>query len=219
MGVARSLERRLERLVDGLSSQLFRGRIQPVELGSRLVREADLERFDTTAGPGAPNAFQVVLGGEAVEADLLETVGAEIARYVDDAAADRGWRLEGPAKVRIEIDTGRRPAYVDVAARVESGPRAPWALLVPAGSAPILEVTVNRSVIGRSRDADLRLAQEDVSRRHALLWRESGSVWLADLGSSNGTFVEGERVGEPVALGGSERVAFGEQVFWFEPAS
>ena len=42
MGLARGIERRLERLVDGLAARLFRGRIHPVELGALLIREADL---------------------------------------------------------------------------------------------------------------------------------------------------------------------------------
>jgi len=218
MGVARSIERRLERLVDGLAAQLFRGRVQPVELGTRVVREADLSRFDTAVGPGAPNAFRVVLGGEPVEAEVLRRVGAEVARFVDDSAADRGWRLDGPTTVELLVDPSRRPAHVEVESRTEPGPRAAWAVLVPidAGGDP-LEVTVNRAVIGRSRDADVRLQHEDVSRRHALLWQESGSTWLADLGSSNGTFLEGDPFREPTAIQGGDRFAFADHPFVLEP--
>ena len=40
MGLARNLERRLEKLVDGLSATVFRGRMHPVDLANRLVRQA-----------------------------------------------------------------------------------------------------------------------------------------------------------------------------------
>lgn len=49
-------------------------------------------------------------------------------------------------------------------------------------------------VIGRSSRADLHLADEGVSRRHALLIRARGHYFIQDLESSNGTFLEGRRV-------------------------
>ena len=78
MGLARGLERRLERLVDGLAAHLFRGRIHPVELGTRIVREADRGVFETHAGPGAPNAFVVTLGGEIEPADAVAEAEREL---------------------------------------------------------------------------------------------------------------------------------------------
>jgi hypothetical protein len=216
MGLARGMERRLERLVDGLASRLFRGRIHPVELGARLVREADLALFETPAGPGAPNAFRVVLGGEPVEAEVLGAVRRELEQFVEDAAADRGWRLEGPARVVIEIAPGERPSFAEVDARVESGPRRRWAVLEPVvGSGPALEITVNRAIAGRSGASDIRVRGEDVSRRHALIWRESGSAWVADLGSSNGTHLNGERLTGPAPLVDGDRLALGDAGFVF----
>lgn len=217
MGVARGLERRLERLVDGLASRLFRGRIHPVELGSRLVREADLAVVETPAGPVAPNAFRVVLGGDAVDADVVAAVRAELARFVEDAAADRGWRLQGPARVVIVVAPDERPSHAAVEAWVEPGRRPPWMLLHPAeGDGEPRAVTVNRAVVGRGGDADVRIAGDGVSRVHALVWRESGSSWVSDLGSSNGTYLNGVRVGGPAKFGAGDRLLFGDVEFMAE---
>jgi hypothetical protein len=213
MGLARGLERRLERLVDGLAARLFRGRVHPVELGSRLVREADLALFETPGGPGAPNVFRVTLGGEPEEAAVLDTVEAELAGYLEDAAADRGWRLEGPAHVEVIIAAGDRASEVEITAEVMAGPRPAWATLVPlAGGGPI-DVTVNRAVVGRSGACDIHLSGDDVSRTHGLIWLEAGSAWVADLGSSNGTFLNGEAVAAPAAIVDGDRIAFGETEF------
>ncbi len=59
MGLARNLERRLERLADGISAAVFRGRMHPVDLANRLVRQADLLVVDEPGGPRIPNRFDV----------------------------------------------------------------------------------------------------------------------------------------------------------------
>jgi pSer/pThr/pTyr-binding forkhead associated (FHA) protein len=55
--------------------------------------------------------------------------------------------------------------------------------------------------IGRSEEADIVLPYDNVSRKHALIWRSEGRSWIRDLGSSNGTSVDGSAVGDrPVPL-------------------
>ena len=217
MGLARGLERRLERLVDGLASRLFKGRVHPVELGSRLVREADLATFETPGGPGAPNAYKVTMGGESVDTEVLTTVRKELAQFVEDAAADRGWRLEGMAWVDVEVVPGDRPSEIAIECWVEPGPRLPWARLDPHETGPSIPITVNRAVVGRSGGADVHIPKDDVSRVHALIWQESGSAWLADLGSSNGTYLNGERIAESVEIADGDRITFGGSEFVIRP--
>ena len=48
-------------------------------------------------------------------------------------------------------------------------------------------------VIGRSRDCDIRLADPNVSRRHAEVRQEGTAYWILDLGSTNGLTVNGRR--------------------------
>jgi len=217
MGLARGLERRLERLVDGLASRLFKGRVHPVELGSRLVREADLALFETPGGPGAPNAYKVTMGGDAVDAEVLTTVRRELAQFVEDAAADRGWRLEGTASVDVEVLPGERPSDLTIECWVEPGPRMPWARLDPHDEGPSIPITVNRAVVGRSGGADVHIPRDDVSRLHALIWQESGSAWMADLGSSNGTYLNGERITSQAEIADGDRITFGGAEYVIRP--
>jgi hypothetical protein len=51
-----------------------------------------------------------------------------------------------------------------------------------------------RSVLGRSRDADVQIEDPNVSRRHAEVVQEGSAWWVVDLGSTNGTEVDGKRV-------------------------
>ena len=84
----------------------------------------------------------------------------------------------------------------------------------------VLPVTSSRVVVGRSRECDVRVDDGNVSRRHCEVVQESPTTWVvADLGSTNGTEVNGRKVsrrtrlddGDRITVGGSELV-FGRTV-------
>ena len=52
----------------------------------------------------------------------------------------------------------------------------------------------NRAVLGRSRDADVQIEDQNVSRRHAEVVQQGSAWWVVDLGSTNGVEVDGHRV-------------------------
>lgn len=213
MSLARGLESRLEQLVDGLAARLFRGRMQPVELANLLVRQADLALRAGALGPEAPNAFTVTMGGEPAEAEARAEVEKELASAVAATATERGWRLSGP--VRVSLAAGPGPASAaSVQASFLAGALPAWARLVPPGR-PALEVRPNRAVVGRSSEADVRVEEAEVSRRHALLWQEAGGIWVADLASSNGTRLNGEAVTEVVEVVDGDLLTFGAPSFVF----
>jgi hypothetical protein len=56
------------------------------------------------------------------------------------------------------------------------------------------EISRRRVVLGRSKDADLQVADPNASRRHAELRQEGATYWLIDLDSTNGVEVRGKRV-------------------------
>lgn len=63
--------------------------------------------------------------------------------------------------------------------------------------------------IGRSPKAFLRLSGDGVSRLHARLFRRDEATYVEDLGSTNGTFVNGTRVGAPLALSDGDKIQIG----------
>ena len=67
--------------------------------------------------------------------------------------------------------------------------------------------------LGRSRNCDCVLADPSVSRRHAELRREGGRWILRDLGSRNGTRVNGARLLAEAEVGPGDRVSFGDARF------
>ena len=71
-------------------------------------------------------------------------------------------------------------------------------------------------IVGRSKQADLRIEEGYVSRRHARLWIEAGRLMVEDLGSANGTFLNGERLKQRQPLLPGDRVCFDETEFYIE---
>jgi len=211
MSKARGLERRLGRLVDGIASRVFGGRVHPVELGTRLLREADLAAVESPAGPTIPNIYIVATDLEAADDPARSEMRQELASLITDAAVEQGWRLEGP--VGVTLTEGGRVGAVHIETAFEEGNLPAWATLTATDNRDTLTVNHNRAVVGRSADGDVVIPNPSVSRRHALLWRETGRHWIADLGSANGTFVNGEPVFDVVEIDAADLILFGDAGF------
>ena len=65
------------------------------------------------------------------------------------------------------------------------------------------------ATVGRSADADVLILDPEVSRRHALFDAEGSVVFLSDLGSSNGTFLNGKKVTQAVEVRAGDRIDVG----------
>lgn len=77
----------------------------------------------------------------------------------------------------------------------------------PADNTRAVELVGDRMVIGRSPRVEIVLEDDAVSRRHAELERDAdGSWWVTDLGSINGTRVDGQRLTE------RHRLAIGDRI-------
>jgi len=81
-------------------------------------------------------------------------------------------------------------------------------LIVATGKSAGRSIAVKKNtlLIGRAEECDIRPLSEDVSRRHAAVHVGPADVWVEDLGSRNGTFVNGERIS------GKTRVASGDLI-------
>jgi hypothetical protein len=215
VGVLQRFERRLEGLVQGAFARAFGGWVEPVELAAALTREAEDKKAIVAAGRVlVPNAYVVELGPS--DADRLreydEPLRQELGAMVSEAAQERGWSFVGPVEVVFEevgdLQTGAfQVRSAVVAGDVPEPARAPGEgphLLDGARTVPLTGTVV----IGRGAEADLMLPDTGVSRRHAELRAVDGRVELHDLGSTNGTRVNGQRV-QAVTLTDGDRITFG----------
>jgi hypothetical protein len=216
VGVLQAFERRLGRVVEGAFAKVFKGDVQPVEIAGALQREADDRK--TVVGQGrilAPNDYIVELGDHDYGRleEWAEPLGDELAAMVREHAAEAGYSFVGPVHVGFEhhdeVGTGVFRVRSSVASPAESGVAAPPAPRpprpAPDGTLPLrprLIVAVGQdesayflshpvTVIGRAVEADIRVDDPGVSRRHAELRYADGKVELVDLGSTNGVSVNG----------------------------
>lgn len=221
MGLLDRFEQRLDRMVNGAFARAFKAEVQPVEIAAALQREMDDRAAVVSRGRTVvPNVFVVDLSPH--DHDRLSvyagTLSEELAGMAREYAEEQRYTFLGGTSVELTLDddleTGLFRVRSEARAEVASTPqatRAPSASVVAPGSGhPHLvadhDVThpLTHAVtrLGRGTDVDIRVDDPGVSRHHAeiLLGRE---VLLRDLGSTNGTYVDGVQVGETVLHDGA----------------
>ncbi len=199
MKLVRDFERRLEKLIDGMAGKVFRGKLHPVELATRLVREADLAVEEGPLGPTAPNVYTLRMNPRDLDAEVPSALVQELEQVLESTAADRGWQLDGPVRVSIKATESASIGTVECRVSRLPGKRQPWAYLT-ADTGARYSLVRNRSVVGRSETSDVTINDPGVSRTHALIWREGGEAWVSDLDSANGTEVDGTSANSPLLL-------------------
>lgn len=211
-----SFERRLERFVEGAFARVFRSGLQPVEIGRRLTREMDLRRTVAPRGVLAPNSFKVLLSSadrskfQPIEEELVK----ELVEVANEHAKEEGYTFLGPVNVAIETDESLRPGTLLVAGEIAPG-QGTATLTLPDGRRVVLDG--DKVTLGRQPECELALADPNASRRHAEVRRGPDSTWLvADLGSTNGTKVNGLRISAPRQLENGDEITVGSTTVRFE---
>ena len=283
MGVLQEFERRLEGAVAGFFARAFRSGIQPIELAKAVQRYAQDHQHVTSDGVVVPNVYRVTVGPK--DHERLEGFGAslprELAEVVVSTAAERGWLLRGPAKVRVAVDDDVKLGRFRLAGRVEvvegstppsarqsspgphraatpapssrppaAAPATPQSPPAPAPAPPTpsaagqsidhtqvvsaapgsgfhlvvrrsqqgegasVAVQGSRLTAGRLERCDLTISDTTVSREHAAFVRRGDRWWVVDLGSTNGTRVNGRRAAEHPLEPGDE-VELGDALVQF----
>jgi hypothetical protein len=209
-------ERRLERMVEGAFARAFRGELQPIELGRRLTREMDLHRAVSVRGLVAPNQFEVALSRDDYERfeGFLDALAKELAEAAREHAHAEGYTFLGAVVVEITSDAALPRSSFEIASEVVENAEktAGWIVLpderrVGVGAEPV--------TIGRMPDCTVPLADPNVSRRHAEVRRDGDRVFLVDLGSTNGTRVNGVPVHQRQLVDG-DVVTVGITAFRYE---
>ena len=86
-------------------------------------------------------------------------------------------------------------------------------LIDPAGREHVLKSDL--TIIGRSVDCDVVITSKRISREHTSIRRQGWRIYLEDLGSTNGTFLNGERISNATQLRDGDQIKVGDVVFNF----
>ena len=89
-------------------------------------------------------------------------------------------------------------------------------VLLQDGQATPFEISEDEMIIGRLPECEIQLPSNMVSRKHAVLKRSGEDVFIEDLGSGNGTFLNGQRIDQSTMLKGNDRLKFGPILMRFE---
>jgi Protein of unknown function (DUF3662)/FHA domain len=236
MGILQRFENRLEQAVSGVFAKAFRSAVQPVELAAALQREVDNSAQILSRNRRlVPNTFTIELSP--VDHDRLEpyshTLTDELVDMLRDHAQEQHYVFAGPVSIDFtreeDLVTGRFRVRSHATAQVSGIPDVEPGRRTPRRSSVALEVNGSTHplvppglVVGRGSEADLRINDPGISRRHAEFrvtgGRGAPAISVADLGSTNGTLVDGRRVTEADLHDGSTvRVGNTELTVVFTP--
>ncbi|MCU1473431.1 DUF3662 and FHA domain-containing protein [Amnibacterium sp.] len=194
MGILDSFERGLERAVNGAFARTFRSGLQPVEITAALRREVD-----THASPVArdrilvPNRFVVRmseadhLAMAALGQPLIDELTELLTRYV----AEQRYQMASPPVITLEPTESFAVGMLEVESSTER---------VEVDWAPVLEIDGRRypigarTVIGRGTDADITVEDTGISRKHLEVLWNGRQAEARDLGSTNGSTLNGARL-------------------------
>lgn len=238
MSLIGQFEERLERAVEGFFARLFKSGLHPVEIGKRLLRVMEDGKTVALRRTYVPNVYRISIGPQDTErlAQLEAKLVEELEIFVGEAARQRQWSLPDPPRVSFATDPKLSQGEFRIAAeavslgearprRTEPEPapppspaperRGPARLVVVSEGQEVDTVPIQRRVrIGRQADNDLVVADAGVSRHHAEIINTNGTCTLRDLGSTNGTYVNGAVVAEH-ALSDGDRISLGSTIVEF----
>lgn len=213
-----SLERRLERMVEGV----FRGSrsaIRPIELGRRVVRTMDDQRsVDVKGRRVVPNDFTVYLSERDLQSfdEIRDVLTAELVEAAREYAREEGYHFMGPVRVELVQRDDLRPGRFEVVAQLRqaAGGVGAGSLVLPSGQRISLG---DRPIsVGRLPECTIPLSDHNVSRKHAEIRPGRGAYVVVDLGSTNGTMVNGTRITDEQRLGDGDILSFGSTYVRFE---
>lgn len=207
-------ENKLEQFISGVFARTFRSAVQPVEISAALNREVDNSAQILSRDRRlVPNSFAVQLA----DADHERLLGLgpqllrELTEMLRDHAAQQSYVFTGPVSIALEaseeLTTGRfrvSSKAVSSASMAGGDPtdsqvrRATATLELNGEQLPLAPPGI---VIGRGNDADLRIDDPGISRRHIEIRVDDAQnhaappyITVSDLGSTNGLLVNGRRV-------------------------
>ena len=241
MGLLDKVERGIEKAVRGVFSTGSKAQVEPVEIASRLRREVDHKALTVAAGRTlVPNVFDVQLSDDdfARAQEWGTPLAEELCDVVINHVRSQGYILQGPVRISFRRDTELRAGAFEIASTTEKSRGAGAAQPrpgVPAAPSrqpvrlqPVLDIDGQRYslnapsiVLGRSSEADIHIDDTGVSRRHLEIRTANGVTSAVDLGSTNGSYVNGQKVSGSTELTDGSTITMGRTkiIFRLLPAN
>ncbi|MFD1715168.1 FhaA domain-containing protein [Amnibacterium flavum] len=195
MGILDSFERGLERAVNGAFAKTFKSGLQPLEITAALRKELDTRAAVVSRERIlAPNRFVVRLAPS--DFSRMSTLGPnlidELTALVQQYAKSQNYQFAGTVSITLTEDDSITAGLVQVDSSTSQGHVTWQPVLEVAGKR--YPITQSRTIIGRGSDADITIDDTGTSRKHVEIVWDGNRAQVNDLGSTNGTTLNGERV-------------------------
>lgn len=204
MGLLDSFERGLERAVNGAFARTFKSGLQPIEITAALRRELDTKAAVVSRDRIlVPNSFTVRMSQPDYDrmAALGPTLLDELTQLVQRHATAQRYHFSGGIGISLKPDPALTEGVVQVDSVSVKGTVAWTPVLDVAGKRyPILS---SRTIIGRGSDADITVDDTGISRKHVEILWDGTRAQVNDLGSTNGSQLDGARVSKAPLPDGS----------------
>lgn len=195
MGLLDNFERGLERVVGGAFARTFKSGLQPIEIAAALRRELDTKAAVVSRDRIlVPNTFTVHLATNDFErmSQLGPTLTDELTGLIQEHAATQRYQFAGGITIALETDPALTDGIVRVGSRSVKG-NVTWTPLVDiAGKRYPLKR--GRTIIGRGSEADITVNDTGTSRKHVEIRWDGERAEVHDLGSTNGSLLNGQPV-------------------------
>ncbi len=214
-----SFEDGLGRMVEGVFSRAFKSNVRPIEIGRRLIKEIDSNRtVDMKGRRVVPNQFVVRLAADdqAALADIESALITELSEAVKEYCADENYHLRGPVVVTIEIDQSVNTGRIEVDSSVRKVGASEIVAKVTLPDDRKITLGKDTLIIGRLAECDIAFDDSNVSRRHAEIKAVAGGFAVNDLGSTNGTKVNGVTITFERALRDGDIISVGSHSIRYE---
>ena len=206
-------------MANGIFKRGTRANVRPIEIGRRLVAEMDDKRsVDSDGRRIAPNHFVITLNPRDHQelSQYITSLETELVEAAKEYARDEGYVLRGSVRVTIDDDDTVKTGRVKITSKVRTNESPVVAATLVIAGRPPIQLTTSSVVIGRSPDCEISFDDANISRRHAEIKVVLGTHVVSDLGSTNGTTVNGVPITLERALRDGDIIALGSNTIRFE---
>ncbi len=196
-----------------------RGSIRPIELGRRLVREMDDNRtVDVKGRRMVPNDFTVLLSADdhASFHEIETALVTELSEAAREYAREEAYHFIGPVRVGLSVDNELKVGRFGIVSQLKQAPGGVGAGSIVLPSGERVGLGEHTTSIGRLPECTITIDDGNVSREHARIKPGASGYVVQDLGSTNGTLVNGQRISGTRMLADGDIVSFGSTHVRFE---
>lgn len=235
MNLLEQLENKIEKLVEGLLINTASSKLEPIEIARRLKKEMESSRLLSVSKTYVNNDYEIIVSPE--DYGFLDNLGRaffdELVDFLKAAARENNYNFVSPPTVLLvksnltkkgsfEIsskNTAKKPESKITQPKIDS-----TQIFKPQNETAFLETAEGKKfnlvkdpkgiIIGRSRSSDIFVPSPKISRNHAKISFDGSFFLIEDLNSTNGTFINDNKISKS-KLNNGDKIKLANEIIFF----